>query len=261
MSDFSSLAKLFLQSYFSGVKEALSLRRFDDRQLFQVVVSNAARTRFRPYDAIVSSNTIRTCMRKCLVLNGLLFLGSILLFENLLRPLLASAMSAIANQAVSANAASTTAPGGSHTMLTAILTLAYYVRSRLACFSPLTALCKKVLWIFPWYVLSYVLNAGWYSKIAKRYFQLRTPPPSAAAKPSPSSDTPMLSSSNLSSSSTLLSSSSARRPGEDAKDESGYDSIVIDVIRCGTVAYWTRFTHHSRSNCARFCFVSLVRFS
>ena len=61
---------LCLQSLASGVREALALRR--------------------PFDAVRGSRTIRLCMLKCLLLNGLLFLGSIALFEFALKPAVVS---------------------------------------------------------------------------------------------------------------------------------------------------------------------------
>lgn len=102
----------------------------------------------RTYRAIVDSATIRTCVLRCTLLNGVLLMGSVLLFEYAIRPLLAAVHFSTDHMAADWR----------RDVLTALFSLVYYVA-----------------WIFPWYVLSYIFNAGWYSKIAKRYFELRQP--------------------------------------------------------------------------------------
>jgi etoposide-induced 2.4 mRNA len=109
----------------------------------------------RTYRAIADSTTIRTCVIRCTLLNGVLLMGSVVLFEYVIRPLVAAARLSPDDMAADWR----------RDALTAVFSLLYYV-----------------LWIFPWYVLSYIFNAGWYSKIAKRYFELRQPkraPPDA----------------------------------------------------------------------------------
>lgn len=117
----------------------------------------------RTYRAIVDSVTIRTCVLRCTLLNGVLLMGSVLLFEYVIRPLLAAIHFSTDDMAADWR----------RDAVTALFSLVYYVA-----------------WIFPWYVLSYIFNAGWYSKIAKRYFELRqprAPPLSASASLSQSS--------------------------------------------------------------------------
>lgn len=97
---------LGVRSVGSGFREALALRR--------------------PLDAVRGSATIRRCLLKCFFLNGLLFLGSIVLFERVLTPLLATSTRTL----FGADAGDVSQRLGAQTRnaLTAALTLLYYVR-------------------------------------------------------------------------------------------------------------------------------------
>ena len=114
----SPLWKQFFLSMFSGVHEALSLKR--------------------PLQAVLGSTTIRKCFMKCLVLNGMLFLGSILIFEHVVKPLLLSGGETVVSSEFvrelnsdMENTTQTTTSSSSSSfkrMLPTILTLFYYVR-------------------------------------------------------------------------------------------------------------------------------------
>ena len=115
----SPLWKQFFLSMFSGVHEALSLKR--------------------PLQAVLGSTTIRKCFMKCLVLNGMLFLGSILIFEHVVKPLLLSGGETVVssefvrelNSDMENTTQTTTSSSSSSSfkrMLPTILTLFYYVR-------------------------------------------------------------------------------------------------------------------------------------
>ncbi|RKP27300.1 etoposide-induced protein 2.4-domain-containing protein [Syncephalis pseudoplumigaleata] len=86
------------------------------------------------------SKTLQVQTAKCFLLNGLIFLGSIYLFEYLLRPSLSFFTTWFA--VVS--------------WLDMILTCAY-----------------QILWVYPIYCLSFFLNAIWYQKVADHAYCLR----------------------------------------------------------------------------------------
>lgn len=104
-----SSARLCAVSVLSGVQEAVSLKRC--------------------FVAVRGSRTIRTCVLKCLLLNGCLFLGSIVIFEHMLKPLLT--MYASASIAELADDSETldveTSAFNYRRMLASALSLSYYV--------------------------------------------------------------------------------------------------------------------------------------
>eukprot|EP01108_Squamamoeba_japonica_P004314 TRINITY_DN3420_c0_g1_i1.p1 TRINITY_DN3420_c0_g1~~TRINITY_DN3420_c0_g1_i1.p1 ORF type:complete len:341 (-),score=129.18 TRINITY_DN3420_c0_g1_i1:23-1045(-) len=113
-----------LRSALAGVGEALAVRRV--------------------WAALSASKRIRTCVMRCILLNGVLLCGSSLLFDYVVGPLLFAPRAALQRSVPSAAAA-------------ALLGFLYYA-----------------LWLLPWYVLSYIFNASWYSTIARRYNELLT---------------------------------------------------------------------------------------
>jgi hypothetical protein len=111
-SQFIDDLKLGLYSYYCGVCGALTFRR--------------------AFEAVWNSSTIRKLMFKCFLLNGLLFLGSILLFEYALKPILLFATASLSRLAFGGAAldADNAVLGSSllQTAFSLIAKLLYYVR-------------------------------------------------------------------------------------------------------------------------------------
>ncbi|KAJ3191789.1 Etoposide induced 2.4 mRNA [Irineochytrium annulatum] len=126
---------------------------------------------------IYGSKTIQTATLKCFLLNGLIFLGSILLFDHLLSPLAAHLASAALSTGASFSASPSagvdgdpassfpeTPPNGTDDIGGAAAFLS-------SVGSALTAL-YHLLWVYPVYLVSFVLNSYWYQAIADRSFAI-----------------------------------------------------------------------------------------
>ena len=100
---------------------------------------------------MVRSKKIRFGVLKCLILNGVIFLGSISFFSLIINPLWSRTLAfAVGNNSV-------------------VEAVRYW-----------TELVYYVFWIFPVYLLSFVLNAFWYQDIASdsiRVYPLKRPTP------------------------------------------------------------------------------------
>ncbi|KAI9016989.1 etoposide-induced protein 2.4-domain-containing protein [Gaertneriomyces semiglobifer] len=94
---------------------------------------------------LYGSKTIRTQVLKCLLLNGVLFLGSMFLFDHLLFPLSQRLFTKKHNHT---NISTTTA-------IPTLLSTLYYL-----------------LWIYPIYTISFIVNTVYYNTIAKRAYEL-----------------------------------------------------------------------------------------
>ncbi|KAI9104742.1 etoposide-induced protein 2.4-domain-containing protein [Phlyctochytrium arcticum] len=98
---------------------------------------------------IYGSKTIQLYTFKCVLLNGFIFLGSLLLFHSLILPLSRYIYSSATQQ--------------SHPpYLDSLFTIAYYV-----------------LWLYPMYAISFLANAMWYQKIADRSYSIQVGKPVA----------------------------------------------------------------------------------
>ncbi|KAI9327882.1 etoposide-induced protein 2.4-domain-containing protein [Obelidium mucronatum] len=113
---------------------------------------------------IYGSKTIQTALFKCIVLNGVIFLGSILLMDNLLVPFFSYCSAAFLNNPHSTSVVPVNTPQlhqfnslseAWSFWLGAFLWKLYYV-----------------LWIYPLYVTSFVLNTFWYQAIADRAYEI-----------------------------------------------------------------------------------------
>lgn len=86
---------------------------------------------------LMTSNTIRYRTIQCFVLNGVIFVGNLLLAEYVIRPLIRALL------------------GGDDSVTETVLFLLY-----------------QVLWLYPFYFLSFALNGMWYQDIADHAFIL-----------------------------------------------------------------------------------------
>eukprot|EP01137_Pigoraptor_chileana_P006425 Opistho-2@50809 len=108
------------------------------------------------FAVIYGSKRIRTNAVKCVVLNGLIFLGSLYFFNNAIKPLLLFILSITGSRpAASTDTASV--------VVDYILGGTYYV-----------------LWVYPIYCLSFLLNSIWYQEIADAAYLLQIGRPVAA---------------------------------------------------------------------------------
>ncbi|KAI8847689.1 hypothetical protein BC829DRAFT_476012 [Chytridium lagenaria] len=101
---------------------------------------------------VYGSKTIQSALFKCLILNGAIFLGSILLFDYAIAPLahhLASSATAISPD-IDPTLHIVPAP-----KISGFLEGLYYL-----------------LWVYPLYVISFALNSLWYQSIADRSFSI-----------------------------------------------------------------------------------------
>lgn len=94
---------------------------------------------------LASSEKLRVLFGKCLLLNGLLFLGSIVLLEHAVSPL------------VNTYLTQTQAPGVQAGLFNYAFAAMYYI-----------------LWLYPVYSLSFIFNTAFYNDIAVESYQLET---------------------------------------------------------------------------------------
>ncbi|KAI8051193.1 etoposide-induced protein 2.4-domain-containing protein [Syncephalis plumigaleata] len=120
----------------------------------------------RSFAIISRSKTLQMQAAKCFLLNGLIFLGSIYLFEYLLRPSLSffttwfvwSARHQHEDGSTTQQQLEASSPQIEAVVswLDMILTFAY-----------------QILWVYPIYCLSFFLNSTWYQKVADHAYCLR----------------------------------------------------------------------------------------
>ncbi|KAG9291658.1 hypothetical protein G9A89_022077 [Geosiphon pyriformis] len=111
---------------------------------------------------IYGSTTIRNRALKCFILNGVIFLGSIFFFNHITLPILHALFritffsSRISSSETIEDTAELTITTKSKPFLDSFVILAY-----------------QLLWVYPIFLLSFVLNAMWYQQIADRAYTLQ----------------------------------------------------------------------------------------
>ncbi|KAI8587779.1 etoposide-induced protein 2.4-domain-containing protein [Geranomyces variabilis] len=110
--------------------------------------------------AIYGSKTIQANAFKCLLLNGLLFLGSIFLFDYAVLPV---------SRSLRGYAATAAGDGGGKSPAVAG-----------DLFDTLLGMTYSVLWVYPIYAISFILNAMWYQRIADRSYRVQVGKPVSA---------------------------------------------------------------------------------
>ncbi|KAJ3156828.1 Etoposide induced 2.4 mRNA [Geranomyces michiganensis] len=113
--------------------------------------------------AIYGSKTIQTNAFKCLLLNGLLFLGSIFLFDYAVLPFSRLLRGYAANAAA----------GGASTKTQVVVAPGDL-------FDTLLGMTYSVFWVYPIYAISFILNAMWYQRIADRSYRVQVGKPVSA---------------------------------------------------------------------------------
>ncbi|EXX63360.1 EI24-domain-containing protein [Rhizophagus irregularis] len=107
---------------------------------------------------IYGSETIRNRTRNCFILNGLIFLGSIFFFNHITIPTLHFFFGK--TFFISLNQRNNSGDVIHSPFLTNIL-------------DTIIALTYQLFWVYPIFLLSFVLNAVWYQEIADRAYQLQ----------------------------------------------------------------------------------------
>ena len=101
------------------------------------------------FPVIMQHKQLRTLATKCVVLNGLLFIGSLVLFKYVMHPLLLFMLGFLTN------------PLDRNQQLINEMFASYLLN-----------FTYMVCYLYPIYVLSFILNSMWYQEIADIAFQL-----------------------------------------------------------------------------------------
>ncbi|KAI8815706.1 etoposide-induced protein 2.4-domain-containing protein [Fimicolochytrium jonesii] len=107
---------------------------------------------------IYGSKTIQQNVLKCVLLNGLIFLGSVFLFDVAILPISRRLRTGVF-----------TVTGGAD------------MKDSGRWFDTLFVLTYYTFWVYPIYIVTFVLNAMWYQKIAERSFRVQVGKPVTVA--------------------------------------------------------------------------------
>ncbi|RUS34849.1 etoposide-induced protein 2.4-domain-containing protein [Jimgerdemannia flammicorona] len=105
---------------------------------------------YSPFTSSSSSKTIQSATLRCIILNGVIFLGSMLFFERLVMPTLHFVFGVSNSQGYDEAAP-------------------FFFKAVYSAFR----LFYNIFWVYPIYAASFILNSIWYQQIADRAYQMQ----------------------------------------------------------------------------------------